>query len=157
MDSTSRALKHTFAAKLALCKIDVCEIVLHGNRAVRAGLRTFAATDAGCLTCLASNSALVLIDTRDENPHIARSFCTEFDDILRAGLHACSAGGALVLVNLRKPSLRIHVNSVELAGCHAVTAAKTAVGATRVTAVERSLHAARLHPVVSRSLRTVFA
>ena len=138
MDSTCRALKHTFAAKLALGEVDIRQIVFDRNRAVRADLRTFAATDAGCFASLASDSALVLVYAGNEHPHIARTLCTEFDDILRAGLHACSAGGALVLVNLRKPSLRIHVNSIELAGCHAVTAAKTAVGATRVTAVERS-------------------
>ena len=63
MYCTCRAFSHTLLAKLALCEVDVSDIVLNCDRLERTYLGTLSATDAGCLSCLAGHSALVLVDT----------------------------------------------------------------------------------------------
>ncbi len=59
MDSSGRALGHTLLAELALCEIDVCDIVLHGDRLERTCLRALSAADTCGLAGLARYSALV--------------------------------------------------------------------------------------------------
>ena len=61
MDGSGRTLGYAFLAKLALCKVNVSEIVLHCDSLERADLGTFAAPDAGSLAGLAGHSALVLV------------------------------------------------------------------------------------------------
>ena len=62
MDGTCRTLGNTFLAKLALCKVDVCKIVLYCDGLERTHLGTFATTDAGSLAGLACHSTLILVD-----------------------------------------------------------------------------------------------
>ena len=61
MDSACRALSHTFLAELALCEVDVGNVVLHCDSLERTNLRTLAASDTCSLACLASNRTLVLV------------------------------------------------------------------------------------------------
>ena len=62
MDSSCRALRHTFLAEPALCEVDVSEIVFNCDSLKRTYLRTLAAAYAGGLAGLARNSTLVLVD-----------------------------------------------------------------------------------------------
>ena len=61
MDGTGRTLSNTFLTKLALCIVDVSEVVLNCNRIERTYLRTLATADACSLAGLACSSALVLV------------------------------------------------------------------------------------------------
>ena len=61
MDGTGRTLGHTFLTKLALCIVDVSEVVLNCDSLERTNLSTLAATDAGSLAGLACSCSLVLV------------------------------------------------------------------------------------------------
>ena len=125
MNSSSRALCHTFAAQLALGEINICEIVLHCDSIVRADFCAFAATYAGSLAGLSRHSTLVLVDAADEYTHSTRSFIAELDDIFRTSLGTRAAGGTEILVYDWQTCFRVHLDGSELAGSHAVTATET--------------------------------
>ena len=142
MDGSGRALDHALAAELALLEIDVGHIVLNLHCPERTGLLAFAAADAGRLAGLAGDSALLHVHAGDENAAVLRSLVPQFDDTLRTCLHTGSAGSTLLLVHDRKPCLRIHGKSTELAGCHAVPASEASVETPCITAVESGFHLA---------------
>ena len=155
MDGSGRTLGYAFLAKLALCKVNVSEIVLHCDSLERADLGTFAATDAGSLAGLACCSSLVLVHAGYEYPHISASLVTELDDSLRTSLHAGTTGSTFLLIHYRKTGGRIHRDSAELAGSHAVTASKATERTAGISAVERSFDTARLISAVLVDTRTV--
>ena len=142
MNCSGRAFSHAFLAKLALREIYIGEIVFNGNCPVRTYFGTFATSYAGCRAGFTCHSALVLVDTADIDPHAARTFVPEFDDILRAGLHAGSTCGTFLLVHFRQTCLRIHLDGSELACSHTVTATETAERTSRITAVKGSFDTA---------------
>ena len=61
MDRSGRTFRNTLLAKLALCKVDICEIILYSDRLERTDLRALAASDAGSLAGLAGSGSLVLV------------------------------------------------------------------------------------------------
>ena len=120
-----------------------------------AGLGAESAADAGRGAGLLGRGALVLVDAGHVHAHPARTLGAQLDDVLRAGLGASAAGGALLLVDDRKTRLRVHREGTELAGGHAVAAAQAAERAGGVSAVERGLDPAGLHAIVFVGTGTV--
>ena len=126
MDGSCRAFSHTLLAKLALCEIDVRNVVLDCDRLEWAYLGTLAAAYAGSLAGLACHRSLVFVDAGYVNSHIPASFVAEFDDRLRASLHAGAASRTFFFINDRKSGNRIHRDCAELTGSDTVATAKTA-------------------------------
>ena len=120
MDCSGRTFSHTFLAEFTFVEVDVSHIVLDCNSSERTYLCTFAASDAGSLAGFAGNSALVLVDTAYEDPHVPSAFVAEFDHALRACLCTCTASSTFFLVNNRKAGLRVHDNGPELTYAHAI-------------------------------------
>ena len=115
---------------------------------MRAGLRAYSAPDATDRAGLLDRRPLVLVDTRDKDPHSTRTLRPQLDDGLRASLDTGSAGGALLLIHDRKTCLGIHRQRAELAGGHTVSAAKAAERAAGVAGVESGLHLAGSRAVI---------
>ena len=61
MDCTCRTLGNAFLTKLALCIVDVSEVVLNCDCLERTNLCTLAAAYAGSLAGLARSGTLVLV------------------------------------------------------------------------------------------------
>ena len=152
-----RAFIHALAAQTALLKVNVCQIVLKGNGLERAGLDTLAATYAGYITSLLGNGTLILVYAAYVNPAVQFVFVTEFDDMARAGLCACTAGSTLVLINHRKTRLGIHMDGIELTCLDAVAATQAAKETTCLTTVHHGGYSAALGSVISARSGTVLA
>ena len=121
-----RALVNALAAQTALLKVNVSQVVLKGDGLKRACLYALAATYAGYVTSLLGNGTLILVDAAYINPAVQFVLVAQFDDIARAGLGTCAAGGTLILINLRKTSLRIHPDGIELTCLDTVAATQAA-------------------------------
>jgi hypothetical protein len=155
VDCTCRTLCHTFLAKLALCKVDVSEIVLHSDGLERTDLGTLTAANAGSFAGLASHSTLVLVHAGYEYSHISASLVTELDDSLRTSFHTSAAGSTFFFIHYRESGGRIHRDCAKLTGSHAVATSKTTERTAGITAVKSSLDAARLISAVLVGTRTV--
>ena len=125
MDSSGRAFSNAFLAELALCVVDVRDIVLNSDRLERTNLGTLAATDAGSLAGLTCHSTLVLVYARDIDAHVSATLVAKLDDRLRASLYAGATCSTLLLIYNREACSRIHLDCSELAGCNTVSTAET--------------------------------
>lgn len=133
MNGMRRANGCTFAAHLALHVVNICHIVLNLNCVKCTFLHALATADAGIFASLHGNGALILIDAGDKEPTILRTFIAKFDDTLGASLDASATGDALVIIDLGKPSLLVHLDGSELASVDTVTTAEATIGAISLT------------------------
>ena len=100
------------------------------NSVELADLLAHSATDTCSLAGVLSGSALVLVHAVNPDAHaFALAFLSQLDDESRASLHASAASHALLVVNLWKSGLRVHVYSVELTSGNAVATAETSESA----------------------------
>ena len=142
MNSSCRTYDNTLSAKFALGVVDISDIAFYSDSVMRTSLRAKSATDAGCLTSLTCDRTFILVHTRHEHTHVARSFVPEFDDRLRTCFHTSTASHTFFLIHDRKTSLFIHGKSTEFAGLHTVAATKTSERTSSVTGIKRRLHLA---------------
>ena len=152
-----RALVHALAAKTALLKVNVCQVVLKGDSLERAGLDALTATYAGGVASLLGNGTLVLVNATYIDPAVQFVLVAEFYDMARASLGAGTAGCALVLVNHRKTGLRIHPDGIELTSLYAVAASQTAIETARLTAVHHGGYGTAPGSVIGTRSGTVLA
>ena len=80
---------------------------------------------------------------------------TDFNNRFRTSLGTSSTSRTLFLIHFGKSGLRIHVDSIELAGSHTVAASQTAITTTRFTTIERSRNGTTLGAIVLVHTRTV--
>ena len=123
----------TLAAETALVRVNVTEVAGHGNGFKLTFLRTFTASDAGCLAVLLCDGSLVLVDTPHKYPTALGTFLSQLNNVARTGLHTCTAGGALLFIHLRQPGFLIDGNGAKLTCGHTVATAQTAITATGFT------------------------
>ena len=152
-----RALVHALAAQTALLKVNVCQVILKGDCLKRAGLDALATTYAGCIASLLGNGPLVLVYATYIDPAVQFVFVAEFNYVTRAGLGACSAGCALVLIHLRQSGLRVHPDSIELTCLYAVSATQTAVETAYLPTVHQGGHGTAPGSVISTRSGAVLA
>ena len=152
-----RALVHALAAQTALLKVNVCQVILKGDCLKRAGLDALATTYAGCIASLLGHGTLVLVYATYIDPAVQFVLVAEFYDMARAGLDACSAGCALVLINLRQAGLRVHPDGIELTCLDAVAAAQAAVETAGLATVHHGGYGTAPGTVIGARAGTVLA
>ena len=108
------------AAQTALVVVDVCQVVLNGDCIKLANFLALATTDTSVGTCLACYSALVFVDAHHYHATALRTFLAQLDDVAWTCANALAAAGTFLVIHLWQTSLRVHVDSVELAGCYTV-------------------------------------
>ena len=126
MDSTCWALILALAAQAALVVVDVCQVVLDGDSVELANFLALATTDTSVGTCLACYCALVFVDAHHYHATALRTFLAQLDDVAWTCANALAAAGTLLVIHLWQTGLRVHVDSVELAGCHTVATTQAA-------------------------------
>ena len=127
MYASARAGLDAFAALLALREVDVGEVAAHLDSLKRAGLEALLAADAAYLAVLHGDSAFFHVVARHINTTVVLTLGTNLDDAARTSLGTCAAAHAFVFVNLRKTSLFVDVQCIELAFLHAVAQTEAAV------------------------------
>lgn len=131
LNCAGRALGGTQTALDALLGIDLAEIVLNRDRALRADFRALSASDAGDFTAFSCICALLLIVAAYLD---LRGLRDDLDQFLRACLSAGAAACA-VITSYDRYSVD-DADRVEFAGLHAVTKADAAVRAGLAAAEE---------------------
>ena len=117
--------------------VNVGDVVLDGDGSEGTFLGTLATADAGSLASLHRHRALVFVDAGDEHSPTLRTLLAQFDDVARTRLDTGSARRALLFVNLRKSRLRVHVDSVKLAGGHTVATTQATKATGRLAGTTR--------------------
>ena len=108
-DGTRRALVHALTAELTLLRVDVCQVVVHGDSTKGTHLCTLAAADTSRLAGLHHHRTTVLRAARHIYRTVLRPLLAKLEQALRAGLDASTAGAALVGIHLHKARLRVDV------------------------------------------------
>ena len=78
-------------------------------------------------------------------------------DAARTSLGAGTTSRTLGSIHLRNARLGVHANGIELAGCHTVSTAQTAIGALSFAHAREVGHTATLHTIISSDMGTHFA
>ena len=157
MDGSSRTSNHTLATDAALVVINVADIVLNGDSLELTFFLALTTTDTSSLTSLHGHRTLVLVDTRDEHSPTLRTLLAEFDDVARTSLDTSSASHTLLLVNLGKSGLGIHVDSIELTSSNTIATTQTAKSTSRLTSATGIHGSTRTKTAVLGNLRTLLA
>ena len=127
MDASAWAGLDAFAALLALREVDVGEVAAHLDSLERAGLEALLAADAAHLAVLHGDSAFFHVVARHINSAVVLAFGANLDDTTWTSLGTSAAAHTFVFVDLRKTSLFVDVESIELAFFHAVAQTEAAV------------------------------
>ena len=143
MDCSGRTHRLAFAAKFALGRIDIGDIVLYNNSIMSTGLGAYSTTDAGGSASFLGGRALVLIAAGNIHSHTARAFQPKLNQRLGASLCTGPASGTFLLIDYGKTGNGIHRESPELTRGHAVSASETSEGASGIAAVEGCFQLAR--------------
>ena len=122
LDRAGRALGRAHTALDALLGIDDTEVILNGDRALRADSCALSASDTCSGTSLSGICALLLVVAADLN---LRGLRDDLDQLLRACLCACAAACAIVASD--NGYTVNDVDRVELTGLYAVAETDTAV------------------------------
>ena len=112
------------AAEAALVVVDVCQVVLDDDGIKLAYFLALAATDTSVGTCFACYSAFVFVDAHHYHATALRTFLAQLDDVAWTCANALAAASTYLGIHLWQTGLRVHVDSIELAGCHTVATAQ---------------------------------
>ena len=156
MDGTCWTCILALTAEAALVVVDVCQVVLDGDGIELAHFLALAATDTCVGTCLACYSALVFVNAHHYHATALRTFFAQLDDVAWTCAYALAAAGTLLVIHLWQTSLRVHADSVELAGCHTVATTQTAKRTSRLTHIAVMQDLAALSTVVDARFWSCF-
>ena len=126
MDSTCWARIFALTAQTALVVVDVCQVVLDDDGIKLAYFLALATTDTSVGTCLACHSTLVFVDAHHYHATALRTFLAQLNDVAWTCANALAAAGTFLVIHLWQTCHRVHVDSIELAGCHTVATTQTA-------------------------------
>ena len=132
VDSACGACCHTLLAETTLGVVNVSHVAFDSDGAELTLLLTLATADAGSLTGLLCNRALVLIDTRDKHSPTLRTLLSKLDNVARTCLDTGTASHTLLFVHFWQTRFLVDVDGVELTGCHTVATAQTAKATGRL-------------------------
>ena len=131
------------AAQLAFLEINIREVVGDGDGLVGADLKALAATDTCRLALLHGHSALLLVRAGDIDPHAARTFVAQLDNLTGASLDTRTATDAHILDDLGQTCLEIHLHGTVGTSLNTVAASEASVGAGALAGAERCEHRTR--------------
>src|SRR6056297_1903773 len=96
-----RTFLDTLPAKLTFNRVDISQVVLHGDGIEWTNLHTLAATYAGYLTYLARQGPFVLIDTRYINLTVLLVALTQLNDVVGASCYTGIASSTVLINHIR--------------------------------------------------------
>ena len=149
MDSSCWTCVLALTAQTALVVVDVCQVVLDDDCIELTYLLALATTDTSIGTCLACYSALVFVDAHHYHATVLRTFLAQLDDVAWTCANALAAASTFLVIHLWQTSLRVHVDSIELAGCHTVATTQTAERTSRLTYIAVMQDLATLSTIVN--------
>src|SRR5574344_1482816 len=155
--SILRTYIHTLSAQTTLLKINICQIVFERNSLELTYLHALSATDTSHGTCIFRYWSFIFIHAADIYPAVHLVLITQFNDRTRTGRYAHTACRTFILIYLRKTCIRIHVDSIKLAGCHTVPAPQTSVRTASLSTGHHVSDRTTVRTVISVHARSVLA
>lgn len=125
MNDTTRTLGRAHTARNAFFPVDDCMEINHMDGIGRTVFFADLAADAAGSTCLSCICSFLLVGTQRLNGSLR---CLQADQMLRACFDTKSASDTFFPVNLSN-TFFIDGKSMQSAGCHAASAAQTAITA----------------------------
>src|SRR5690606_17066007 len=103
----------------------------------RTYLLALAAADTGHVAGFLCHGTLVLVDAAHVDAARLGALLAQLDDILGAGFHTGSTGGALVFHHLGQHGLGVDMDGIERTGLLTVAQAQATEGTAGITTIER--------------------
>lgn len=156
-DGPLRTFQFAFAARLALGRVDVGEVVLERDGFERTYLHAFSAPDACRRAGFPGKGSFVFVDALHVYTAVVLALRADFDDVPRTSLGTGSTRRTFRFIHLGNPCFGIYPDGVKLACAYAIAISQAAEETSRFSSACGVCYCARAYPVVLGQLRTVGA